>query len=156
MDRFKFKLQRLLDIRETKEVEIKNELSAVVGRQNVERARQEQLRGRMSELTGRLRAEWVDGRIDSTSVILYARFEEQAIRAIEASDKKIAAIQPEVDAIRERLIEASKEKKIVEKLKERRQKEYDIWLNRQIIKENDDINQKIHARRMRGNIFQEV
>ena len=156
MNKFNFKLQRLLDIRETKEIEVKNELSVVIGRQNVERARQEQLRNRVNELNDRLRTEWVDGKIDSKNVILYARFEEQAIRAIEAADKKILAIQPEVDAIRERLVEVSKEKKIVEKLKERKQKEYNIWLNRQIVKENDDINQKIHNRRMRGNTFQEI
>jgi len=156
MNRFEFKLERLLDIRKGKEIEIKNELSAVVGRQNVERARQEQLRVRVDELKARLKTEWMDGKMDSGNVILYGRFEEQATRAIEAAGKKIMALQPKVDAIRERLTEASKEKKIVEKLKERKQKEYNIWLNRQIVKENDDINQKIHGRRMRESIFQEV
>ncbi|MCL1911716.1 MAG: flagellar export protein FliJ [Leptospirales bacterium] len=154
MKKFEFKLQRLLDIREAKETEIKNELSAVVGKQNAERARQDQLRGRMSEINARLKAEWTDGKIDSGNVILCAGFEEQALRAIEAAERKITALQPEVNAIRGRLAEASKEKKIVEKLKERQQKEYNIWLNRQIAKENDDINQKIYSRRMRENIFQ--
>ena len=154
MNKFEFKLQRLLDIREAKETEIKNELSAVISKQNAERARQDQLHGRMRELNARLRAEWIDGKIDSRSVVLHARFEEQALRAIEAADQKIAALQPEVNVIRGRLVEASKEKKIVEKLKERKQKEYNIWFNRQIAKENDDINQKIHGRRMQENILQ--
>jgi len=142
-----------LDIREAKEAEIKGELSVVVGKQNAERARQEQLRTRMNELNVRLKTEWMEGKIDSGNVILYARFDAQAMRAIEAADKKIAALQPEINVIRERLIEASKEKKIVEKLKERKQKEYDIWMNRQIVKESDDINQKNYARRMRETIF---
>ena len=142
-----------MDIREAKEAEIKGELSVVVGKQNAERARQEQLRTRMNELNVRLKTEWMEGKIDSGNVILYARFDAQAMRAIEAADKKIAALQPEINVIRERLIEASKEKKIVEKLKERKQKEYDIWMNRQIVKESDDINQKNYARRMRETIF---
>jgi len=143
-----------LDIREAKEAEIKNELSVVISKQNAERARQEQLHSRMGELRVRLKTEWLEGEIDSRNIILYANFEEQAMRAIEAADKKIEALQPKVNAIRGRLVEASKEKKIVEKLKERRHKEYNIWLNRQIVKENDDINQKIYGWRMRENIFQ--
>jgi flagellar export protein FliJ len=57
-------------------------------------------------------------------------------------------MEPEIQSVRERLIEASREKKIVEKLKERKRLEYDYEVNREIAKENDDMNQKIFIKRM--------
>jgi len=46
-------------------------------------------------------------------------------------------------------VEASREKKVVEKLKERKRKQYMYDLNREIVKENDDANQKVYVRRLR-------
>jgi flagellar FliJ protein len=151
MKKFEFQLQRLLDMREAKEMEVKNELAAVVGRQNAERAKQDDLRNTIKTLGSKLREEWRAGKVDSATALLYGRYEDQAMRAIESAGKKITALEPEVNAVRVRLVEASKEKKVVEKLKERKLEEYNLEFNRQMAKENDDINQKIYLRRW--NIF---
>ncbi|MDR3237743.1 MAG: flagellar export protein FliJ [Spirochaetia bacterium] len=151
MKKFEFQLQRLLDMREAKEMEIKNELAAVVGRQNAERVKQDELRSTIKTLGSKLREDWRAGKVDSAVALLYGRYEDQAMRAIESAEKKITALDPEVSAVRGRLVEASKEKKVVEKLKERKLEEYNLDFSRQMAKENDDINQKIYLRRW--NIF---
>lgn len=53
MKSFKFRLQRLLDIREAKEKNIKNELAAILTVQNRERLKQEHYRKSVEEQIGR-------------------------------------------------------------------------------------------------------
>jgi len=76
------------------------------------------------------------------------RYVNSARNAIVEAQKRIEDIQPIVDEIRERLVIASREKKIVEKLKERKYEEYMYEFNRTLNKENDDMNQKLYQRKL--------
>jgi flagellar protein FliJ len=154
MKKFQFKLHKLLDIREAKEKKIKNELAELVNIQNIERNKQIDLRQKMAERKKALRTT-MEKKISSyNEVVLYERFTNMANKAINIAETKIQQMEPAVQKVKERLIEASKEKKIVEKLKERKFKEYSYKLNREIAKENDDTNQKIYLKKRADDLYQ--
>ncbi|OHD71122.1 MAG: flagellar export protein FliJ [Spirochaetes bacterium RBG_16_49_21] len=147
MKKFKFKLQTLLNIREAREREIQHELAQIVFLQNLERARQDELRRRIEEqqslFSGRLRK----GAYSANEAVLFERFVDVSLRAINTAEGKIRILEPQVREVRGRLVEASRARKVVEKLKERKKVQYDYELNRELSKENDEMNLKIYATR---------
>ncbi len=149
MKKFKFKLQTLMDIRKAKEREIQYELAKIVSVQNIERAKQEELRRRIEEqksiFGGRLRT----GAYSANEAILFERFVDVSLRAIGTAEDRIRSMEPQIAEIRQKLIEASRALKVVEKLKERKKRIYDYELNRELTKENDEMNQKIYSARKR-------
>ncbi len=154
MKKFQFKLYRLLDIRAAKEKQIKNELAELVNIQNKERTKQLELRQKMAQRKKALK-ETMEKKIFSyNEVIIYEKFTDNANKAINIAETKIQQMEPAIQKVRERLIEASKEKKVVEKLKERKYREYLYKLNREIAKENDDMNQKIYHKKMADDLYQ--
>lgn len=149
MKKFRFRLQRLLDLKEMREQEIKNELARVVGKQNLERLKQQELHRRIGENSVRIKDLMRENRITGTELIMSGQYRAASLRAIDVAEDRIKALEPEVQRVRVRLVEASKEKKVVEKLKERRYNEYMGVIDREIAKENDDMNQKIYQQRRR-------
>lgn len=148
MKKFQFRLQKFLEYREAREKEIKNELAKLVSIQNLERARQDDIRKGISEQQKIFREKMLRHRFSSAESILFEKYVDVSHRAIEALQDKIIAMEPEIQKVRIRLIEASKDRKIVEKLREHKLEEYNYEMNRQIAKENDDSNQKIYAKRL--------
>ena len=144
MKKFKFNLQKLLELREAKEREVMNELSALVSRQNVERQKQETLQMNLgaehSKITQKMRL----GNITSDEVLNYARYVVLSEMAIKSTGRSIDSYEPSISKVRVRLINASKEKKVVEKLREKKIEEFNYAMNREIVKENDDANQRIY------------
>ena len=147
MKKFRFNLQKLLDLREAKEKEVMNELSVLVSKQNVERQKQETLQMNLSTEHNTITQKMRLGSLTSEEVLSYARFVTLADMAIKFADKKIDSYEPSISKVRHRLISASKEKKIVEKLRERKIEEFNYEMNKEIAKENDDSNQRIYAAR---------
>jgi len=147
MKKFKFKLQKLLEMREAKEKKIENELAVIIGKQNVERTKQTNLRELIKKQQVDFRERMQKNKFSSKEVLLFEKFVNISYRAIDVSEKKIIAMEPAVAEVRGRLIKASIEKKVVEKLKEKKLEEFTYNLNREIAKENDDMNQKIFFRR---------
>jgi len=148
MKKFRFSLQKLLDIREAKETEIKHELMKVLAIQNRERMLQEDLRGNIAKYESEYSANIKKGSFSPEEVMSVMRYINAARSAIVEAQRRIDVIQPIVDEIRSRLVQASKEKKMVEKLKERKFEEYMYEFNRAIDKENDDTNQKLYQRHL--------
>lgn len=148
MKKFKFRLQKLLDIREAKEMEIRNDLMKILGRQNRERMIQEELQNKIRLFETQQKNDMSRGIYAPDKIMALMRYRDVSLRAIAESEKKVQAMEPQVQEVREKLVEASREKKIVEKLKERKFNEYDYEMNREIAKENDDMNQKIFIKRM--------
>ncbi|MCL1865195.1 MAG: flagellar export protein FliJ [Spirochaetes bacterium] len=148
MKKFVFSLQKLLDIREAKETEVKHELMKVLSVQNKERMLQEDLKNKItkyeSEYSGKLRK----GICSPEEAMLIMRYADTARNAIVEAQRRIDDMQPVVDEVRARLVIASREKKIVEKLKERKFEEYMYEFNRTTAKENDDMNQKLYHRKL--------
>lgn len=147
MKKFRFKLQTLLDIREAREREIQYELAKIISLQNREREKQAELRRRIEEqklLFGdRLRS----GRYSANEAILFERFVDVSLRAISTAEERINSMEPQIQEVRSRLVEASRARKVVEKLKDRKKAEHAYEVNRELLKENDEINQKIYSMR---------
>jgi len=135
-------------MRESRETEIKHELMKVISLQNKERVLQEDLNRKISELEGAYREKISRGIFVPDEAMAIMRFSDVSRRAIDEAEKRIQRLEPEVRRIREKLVQASREKKVVEKLKERKHEEFMYEFNREIAKENDDMNQKIHNRRI--------
>jgi flagellar protein FliJ len=154
MKKFRFRLQKLLDIRETQEKQIKNELAALVSLQNIERNKQTELQQKMSDRKQSLRIMMKNRAFSYNEVMMFERFKDSAHKAIDIAERKILEMEPEILRVRERLVNASKEKKVVEKLKERKFNDYTYAVNRETAKENDDTNQKIFLKKRADDMYQ--
>jgi flagellar FliJ protein len=148
MKKFQFRLQKLLDIREARENEIKNELMKVLALQNKERVFQDELSNKIQLYESGYRDMQKRGAFKPEDALAVMRFADISRRAINEAERRIEKLEPEAQKIRERLIVASRDKKIVEKLKERKFEEYNYELNKEIAKENDDMNQKIYHKKL--------
>jgi flagellar protein FliJ len=148
MKKFQFKLERLLDLRHVKEREIQNELAQVLSVQNMERMKQEHYRRSITEQHEKFAGRMKQGRFSYGEAVMFERFIEFAHMVIRDQQDKIERMEPQIQKVRERLIEASKQRKVVERLKDRRWQEYQYEYNREIAKENDDMNQKLYVKRM--------
>ena len=148
MKKFKFRLQKLLDMREAKETEIKHELMKVLNVQNQERIFQDELKSRINQYETKYGEKIKKGTLSAEEMMSFMRYNDVSRKAIIESQKRVEKIEPEVRRIREKLVIASREKKIVEKLKERKLQEFNYEFNREQFKENDDMNQKIYQRKL--------
>ena len=147
MRKFKFKLQKLLEIREAREKEIQNELASAIALQNIEKEIQQRYRESIAEQHAKFDEKIKAGKFSYSVVLMFERYVEFANMVIRNQQTKIEGMEPEIEKIRVRLVEASKERKVVERLRERKWKEYLYDLNREIGKENDDMNQKMYLRK---------
>ena len=148
MKKFAFPLQKLLDIRQAREDEVRNELMKILSVQNREKVIQDEMLNKINYYENQQSELIKKGVFSPEKIISLMRYTDISRRAIEESVKRAEAMEPEIQSVRERLIEASRERKIVEKLKERKRAEYDYEVNREIAKENDDMNQKIFIKRI--------
>ncbi len=148
MKKFRFNLQKLLDIREARETEVKNELMKVLSMQNKERVYQEELKGKIRKYELQYSERIKNEVFSAEEIMSIMRYTDTARRAIIEAQRRIDSIQPEVDRIREKLVVASRDKKVVEKLKDRKFEEYEYEINKEIAKENDDMNQKLYHRKL--------
>ena len=117
MKKFRFSLQKLLDIREAKETKIKHELMKVLGIQNRERMLQEELRGKIAKYESEYSVKLKKSAFSPEEAMSIMRYVNVARNAIVEAQSRIDDMQPVVNEIRERLVIAAREKKIVEKLK---------------------------------------
>ena len=147
MKKFKFKLQTLLDIREAREREIQYELARIISLQNREREKQADLRRRIDEQKSFFGDKLKRGAYSSNEAILFERFVDVSLRAIDTAEERIKSMEPQIQEVRTRLVEASRARKVVEKLRERRRAQHTYEVNRELNKENDETNQKIYAMR---------
>ena len=144
MKKFQFRLQTLLDIRISKEHAIKAELAMLIAKQNEEIAMQEDYRKKVKEHYNKLSKKMRDGTFSYNEALMCERFAYNAQKAIDLSKKRVEQMQPEIDRVRQKLMQASKERKVVERLKEKKYEEYMYQFNREMGKELDDLNQRIY------------
>jgi flagellar protein FliJ len=147
LKKFKFRLQTLLNIREAREREIQYELAKIISLQNREREKQADLRRRIEEQKVLFGDKLKKGAYSSSEAILFERFVDVSIRAIDSAEERIRGMEPQIREVRNRLIEASRERKVVEKLRDRKKAEHAYEVNKELAKENDETNMKIYAMR---------
>ncbi|MCX8123889.1 MAG: flagellar export protein FliJ [Spirochaetes bacterium] len=144
MKKFEFRLQKLLDLRISKEHAIKAELAGLIAKQNAEIALQQDYKRKIKEYYNRLSNKMRQGTFSYSEALMCERFAYNAEKAIALSQRRVEQLQPEIDKVRQRLLQASKERKVVERLKEKKYEEYMYQYNREMAKELDDINQRMY------------
>jgi flagellar FliJ protein len=126
---FKFKLQAVLDHRQKKEDILKKELADKKMRYEREKMILAQLRKKLSDTQQDLRNKQKD-RFEAAEAAVYSKYFDRAEREIEFQLIKLTDIASEVQKAQDRLLEAAKDKKIIEKLYDKQLKEYKQELDR--------------------------
>jgi len=117
MKKFKFRFETVLKVKEKKEEQLKREFMQLIAlkiRQEnllmeIEKERQEKAKEKFNEKqTG----------TDIQTLIFYEEYTNLLRKQIEETEKRIKELQEKADIKREELIEASKQKKIFERLKQ--------------------------------------
>jgi flagellar protein FliJ len=148
MKKFTFKLQALLNYRNAKEKEIEGELAGVIGKQNRERLKREEMVRSIENEKALYSKRVKEGDFNPKEAILFEKYVDISRKAVGLTDRRIEAMEPEINRIRGKLLEARRDKMVIEKIREKRYNEYMYNVNREIAKENDDMNQKIYMRKM--------
>lgn len=129
MKGFKFKLQPVLDQRQKKEDILKKELAEKRLQYENEKLVLEKLRNKLSNVQQELRIKQKD-KIDAAEMSGYLLYCQRLEREIELQVMKLTNLASEVSKAQERLLEATKEKKIIEKLYDKQLEEFRQEINR--------------------------
>ena len=143
---FKFKLDPLLAHRRRLEDQCLRDMAAVQHRINLTQREiatmQQTIAQARQDLTQSL-----GGRIDLDAVRNFARFSQQAAARATQHVHDLAGVHRELDAARQKLLEAKRSRESVELL---RRRHYDRWLALENAREDaelDDITQQMHHQR---------
>ena len=119
MKRFSFRLQRILDIRE----QIRDELRQELGRKNRERDHEIQVLADLEQES--LRGALADGGTYSAGeLVMFGEYRARLKRLIKDQREKVAAAIKAADEVRDRYIEASKDAKALEMLRQKKKAEH--------------------------------
>lgn len=133
MKNFKFRYASILTLLENKEESARNELGKAYGVLNEEK-------NKLSELIIRDKdySEFIKDKASSGCKLIFLRnsevFKKELNEKIGLQNKIISQKEEEIDTIKNALIDIMKEKKIMEKLKEKKLDEYNVTLKK--IEEN--------------------
>jgi flagellar protein FliJ len=146
MKKFKYRLQKLLDAKFAKEREIQYELAKVVAEQNKLKLKQDDYKSKIADQKKSFHDRIIGGESVINDLVMFQRFADFADKAIITYQKEMDAMLPKINEIRGRLTEAMKERKTIEKHKEKKLDEWKKIVSRAEEKISDDINQKIAYR----------
>lgn len=138
MRRFRFRLERFLDLRRWKERERELALAKVLGEVMLLEKRIAEIGELIAgSLFGEFRRE---NRIDVQAMARRELYAQRLARERESRREELAVKRGELDEARARYLEASKDRKVLEKLRERREKEYYEQALDEEYREVDDLN----------------
>lgn len=142
----KFRLETLLSIRENLLKEKQAELAKAYEAERIVEEKRRKTLDEMVALSGQARSMMQSGRID-VGFLLGARRHEAFLLAMRKDmDEKLVLIRQEIDLRRQAVIEANKEVKILEKLKEKQRERYRIEQGKSDVKRMDEIAEMRTAR----------
>jgi flagellar FliJ protein len=148
MPRFKFQLEGVLQHRKNIEEQKQRALAPIL-------AEMQRLKNELSDLdqTARtavadLRDNRLTGQLDLSFLAAHRRFTGSVQRKALAIAQKMALVQREIDKARAELAEAAKQRKIIEKLRERQLQRWQDQQNRQENEELDDIGMQLAFRQL--------
>lgn len=138
MKRFKFKFQTLLNIEQHKEDVVKQELKTLLYNLHEEEKMLSNLKTiYLTQLEELARKQL--GYISPEELKLYEAYVLSLCSQITSQDDKVKGCAAKVDVVRQKLIEISKRKKMFEKLREKKKKEYEYLLQQYENKQLDEI-----------------
>jgi len=124
MKRFFFSLQTLLDYRKRKEEELKKKLAAKVAEEERERQILRKLERKVTLCQENLRKKERKEKIELAIMLLYNSYLKRLEEQIEEQKKRIEKISQEKKTLHQEFLQASKARKIVEKMREKRWTKY--------------------------------
>jgi flagellar FliJ protein len=138
MKKFRYRLQALLKVKEHVEKERQKEHAQALKKVH---SREQALREILNDKDEKLERQ--RGRMQAglsvAEMLVYIRHMLKLKRDLLAEKELLNVLRKDADGKREILLNASKERKIQQKLKERRQEQHDEAVLRQTTKENDEI-----------------
>jgi flagellar FliJ protein len=134
MKRFEFSLETVLRLRESEEREWENRLGAITGECARIRSRIEesQVEKKRCALENQFR--------DINSLLAVANYQARMDSQVKSARNMLQVKEKERESVLKSFIEASKKRKILDKLKEKKMEEYNYQRNKEEAKTNDDIN----------------
>jgi flagellar FliJ protein len=134
MKRFKFRLQRILDIRE----QIRDEARQELGRRNAVLAHEQSVLGGLEAELLRLNA-GENGIVTASELLLTGAYAQRIQKLIEQQALKVEEARKAVVEAQERYIQANKDAKALEMLREKRRVEYDHEVLKEEINQLDEV-----------------
>jgi len=147
MRRFHFTLEALLQLRKRKEDEVKRELAHKNREISQMQAEVKRVGAEIGELQRDSRSARSGTTISVTDLRTWVAYRHKLMHDLAASGRRVEVLRGELGAIRTRLIQATKETRAVEILKDNRFAEWKKEYNSQQQEFTDDVSQKLHAKR---------
>jgi flagellar FliJ protein len=145
MRRFQFRLERFLDLRRWKEREWELALAKILGECLLLENRITDIGAEIAE--SRLAVFTVGVRVDIEAMSRRELYVQRLLRERERARAALEEKRKEMEKVRARYLEASKERKVLDKLKERRAQEYYDQQRDEEFKTVDDLNTSAAASR---------
>jgi flagellar FliJ protein len=118
MKKFRFKLETVLNVKEKREEQLKHELLRLNGLKQEQEKILKETKEKRAYIVNEKRGESV-GRTDVQTFLFYDQHIEVLLSKIDNTVAKIGELERRVDKKRSEVVEASREKKVYEKLKEK-------------------------------------
>jgi len=146
MKRFGFRFQRILEIKESIEEARRAELGEVMAVLNREVEQLESMRGTLDSYRHAGHSP-LAARVDAPLLGISASYNLRLEREIGEQAEHVRRIEVVVEDKRKNLLEATRERRVYEILKERAQEEHRREVNRQQRIQLDEIGEQLYARR---------
>jgi flagellar export protein FliJ len=138
MPKFRFSLQALLRRREDVEQAARDEMMLRVSRQQQEQQKLDAFKNRRNETS----VEMAEKQQEDTAyneLVYYRMYLDRLDLEIENSQRRLVRLKAEVEIQRKVLVEASKKRKTLSSLRDKKEKEFKLALEKTFQKEIDDI-----------------
>lgn len=145
MKKFRFRLQKLLQVKTYNKMQKQKELSQAERARRMEEAHLAMLHQHLHNEIAALKSQKQD-RLNVARLTNSVYYQQRLLSNMATQERVIADAKRKEDIKREKLIEATKEEKTFEKLKERQQDRYLLELDHLLQKENDEISKNVFLR----------
>lgn len=146
MARFEFNLEGVLRHRKNVERQRQRDLAAEQAKMRPLEQKLRELDESVRQATQEIRGQHLVGRLDLAYLAGHRRFIAATQRQAMSLAQKMALVQREIDAARKRLADAARERRIIEKLREREFTQWRAEMEKKESQENDEIGMQLALR----------
>ncbi len=150
MKKFKFRLQNLLQLRRQQEDQKKQAVGALLAQIHEQQRQSLEMAAAIRKEGEKLKRQYQEGKVDLNWVGHYRLYVTHLQNAINERIKNVAQIQVKLNAARQELVEAAKQTKVLEKLREKQKQRYDKQIRRREGQQQDEISASGYLRRLRS------
>ncbi len=147
MPRFQFKLQSVLNHRQIVEDQAQRALAQVLRQRMILMGQIQQMQSTITQSKRDLSGSLV-GRVDLAQVADFTRYSAQVSQRAGDIVRRLAQLEPEINAARGKLIKATTDRKAMELLRDRHRKEWEIQEARRETAQLDELATQGYMRQM--------